>query len=159
MDRYAKPTVIALAAVGLIIAFGYLVYLASFLFGSDQLSHQGLGAGLVLLALIGAWSTWQILRNGFELQRISRLAAENGCELDLSDLARRPSGRLTPEAADDLFTAIAEEYEADPHNWRTNYRLARAYDHAGDRPRGRTYMRTAVRLLSAEQKVGKAETR
>lgn len=155
MDRYVKPAVIALSGVGLVIAFGYMVYLASFLVASDEFAHMGLGVGIALLALVGVWATWQIVWNGFELQRISRIAAERGCEVDLSDLPRRPSGRLQPEAAEELFDAVAAEYEADPDDWRTNYRLARAYDHAGDRPRGRVYMRTAVRLEAAERKAGR----
>ena len=54
--------------------------------------------------------------------------------------------RIEREAADALFATTKAELEADPDNWRRWYRLARAYDYAGDRRRARESMRTAVRL-------------
>lgn len=112
---------------------------------------QGLGVGIILLTAVGAWATWAILRNGFQLQRISAAAATEGIELDISDLDHRPSGRLRREAADALFDQVSAEYQASPGDWRTNYRLARAYDHAGDRLRAREVMRVAMDLLEAER--------
>lgn len=151
MDRIVKPVVMALTAVGLAVAFGYLLYLGwSMISASEYLAMRGLGVGIILLTVVGAWATWAILRNGFELQRISAAAAAEGIELDISDLDHRPSGRLEHGAADTLFEAMSDEYLESPGDWRTNYRLARAYDHAGDRTRARAVMRTAVRLHAAE---------
>nr|WP_187354218.1 hypothetical protein [Dietzia aerolata] len=141
-----------LAAAGLLVAFGYLLFLGwSMIAASEHVAMQGLGVGIILLTVVGAWATWAILRNGFELQRISAAAAAEGIELDISGLDHRPSGRLEHDAADALFDEVSAEYQADPENWRTNYRLARAYDHAGDRLRAREVMRTAMDLRSAEQ--------
>jgi Tfp pilus assembly protein PilF len=55
-----------------------------------------------------------------------------------------PSGRVERDAADALFETVRGELEADPDNWRRWYRLARAYDYAGDRGRARETMRKAV---------------
>jgi Flp pilus assembly protein TadD len=71
-------------------------------------------------------------------------------ELDVEDLPRRPSGRIDREAADALFARVRAEVEADPDDWRRWYRLARAYDYAGDRGRAREMMRKAVALQSIE---------
>ena len=152
MDKFVKPLVMFLAAAGLLVAFGYLLFLGwSMIAASEHVAMQGLGVGIILLTVVGAWATWAILRNGFELQRISAAAAADGIELDISGLDHRPSGRLEHDAADALFDEVSAEYQADPENWRTNYRLARAYDHAGDRLRAREVMRTAMDLRSAEQ--------
>ncbi|MEH6818544.1 hypothetical protein [Dietzia psychralcaliphila] len=151
MDRIVKPLVMAVTAVGLVVAFGYLLYLGwSMISRSEYLAMRGLGVGIVLLTVVGAWATWAILRNGVELQRISAAAAEEGIELDVSGLDQRPSGRLEHAAADELFDRVSAEYQAAPDDWRTNYRLARAYDHAGDRTRAREVMRAAIDLREAE---------
>lgn len=151
MDRIVKPLVMALTALGLVVAFGYLLYLGwSMIRASEYLAMRGLGVGIILLTAVGAWATWAIVRNGLELQAISAAAAAEGIELDLSGMAQRPSGRLEHDAADGLFDRVSAEYQAAPDDWRTNYRLARAYDHAGDRIRAREVMKVAVGLREAE---------
>jgi Tfp pilus assembly protein PilF len=67
-------------------------------------------------------------------------------ELDVSALPRRPSGRIERSAADALFDSVRAEVEADPEDWRRWYRLARAYDYAGDRSRARETMKKAVQM-------------
>ena len=152
MDKFVKPLVMFLAAAGLLVAFGYLLFLGwSMIAASEHVAMQGLGVGIILLTVVGAWATWAILRSGSELRRIPAAAAAEGIELDISGMDHRPSGRLEHDAADALFDEVSAEYQADPENWRTNYRLARAYDHAGDRLRAREVMRTAMDLRSAEQ--------
>lgn len=151
MDRTVTPLVMILTGIGLLVAFVYLVFLGwSMIAGTDNLALRGLGVGIILLTVVGAWATWAILRNGIELQRISAAAAAEGIELDVSGLAHRPSGRLEHAAADELFDRVSAEYQAAPDDWRANYRLARAYDHAGDRARAREVMREAMRLRDAE---------
>lgn len=151
MDRFVKPLVMTLTALGLLVAFGYLLFLGwSMIAHSEFLAMRGLGVGIILLTLVGAWATVAILRNGFELQAISAAAASEGIELDVSELERRPSGRLEHEAADTLFDTVSAEYQATPDDWRSHYRLARAYDHAGDRLRARQVMRRAIELRGAE---------
>jgi cytochrome c-type biogenesis protein CcmH/NrfG len=71
---------------------------------------------------------------------------DEGMELDVSRLDRMPSGRIRRDAADALFAQVREELEADPDDWRRWYRLARAYDYAGDRRRAREAMGKAVEM-------------
>ena len=61
-----------------------------------------------------------------------------------------PSGRIQRDAADALFETVRDELEQDPDNWLRWYRLARAYDYAGDRSRAREAMKKAVELQEAE---------
>jgi Tfp pilus assembly protein PilF len=70
-------------------------------------------------------------------------------ELDVSDLPRMPSGRIQRDAADALFETVRGEVEQDPDDWRRWYRLARAYDYAGDRSRARETMKKAVEMERA----------
>jgi predicted Zn-dependent protease len=100
--------------------------------------------------MVGAWVLFATLRAGLAHQRLARLAAEDGMELDVTDLPRMPSGRIQRDAADALFTKTRVELDADPDNWRRWYRLARAYDYAGDRGRARETMRKAVALQIGE---------
>jgi cytochrome c-type biogenesis protein CcmH/NrfG len=106
----------------------------------------GLGVALLALPLIGIWVMVSTLQAGFAHQRLARLAREKDMELDVSDLPHRPSGRIERDAADALFEVVRTELQEDPDNWIRWYRLARAYDYAGDRGRARAAMRRAVEL-------------
>ena len=105
-------------------------------------------AMLVYFVLLGRLAVAMIatLRAGFAHQRLARLIAEDGMELDTGALPRRPSGRIERDAADALFATVRTEVEGDPDDWRRWYRLARAYDYAGDRRRAREAMKTALKL-------------
>jgi tetratricopeptide (TPR) repeat protein len=103
-------------------------------------------ATIFLLPVVGLWAMIATLRAGFAHQRLARIAREDGMELDTSALPRRPSGRIEREAADALFESVRAELEDDPDNWRRWYRLARAYDYAGDRGRARETMKKAVQM-------------
>jgi cytochrome c-type biogenesis protein CcmH/NrfG len=109
-----------------------------------------LGAALLVLPVIGLWAMIAALRAGFAHQKLARLAAEDGMELDVSALPRRPSGRIDRDAADALFDTVRAELDTDPDDWRRWYRLARAYDYAGDRGRAREAMKKAVELQGRE---------
>jgi hypothetical protein len=130
---------------------GYLVLLgrtAVALMSSGQTSAVALGAAVLIFPIIGGWALVATLRAGFAHQRLARLAEADGMELDVSALPRRPSGRIERDAADALFETVRAELEADPDNWQRWYRLARAYDYAGDRRRAREAMGKAVAMQS-----------
>jgi cytochrome c-type biogenesis protein CcmH/NrfG len=132
----------------------YLVMLgrtAVLMIGSGRAVGVALGAALLILPAIGLWAMIATLRAGFAHQKLARLAADEGMELDVSALPRRPSGRIERDAADALFDTVRAELHDDPDDWRRWYRLARAYDYAGDRSRAREAMKTAVELHRALQ--------
>jgi len=132
---------------------GYLALLsrtAIVLMLSGKPVAVALGVAVLIFPVVGGWAMVATLRAGFAHQRLARLAAEDGMELDVSELPRRPSGRPQRAAADALFDRVRAEVEAEPENWRRWYRLARAYDYAGDRRRARDTMRKAVAMQGAE---------
>ena len=143
---------IAFFCLALIFYFAMLTRTAVALIRSGTPAAVALGIGVLILPVVGAWVMVATLRAGLAHQRLARLAAEDGMELDVTDLPRMPSGRIQREAADALFQTTRAELDADPDNWRRWYRLARAYDYAGDRSRARETMRRAVELQNAEAK-------
>ncbi len=131
----------------------YLVLLgrtAVLMISSGRVVAVVLGVALLILPAIGLWAMIATLRAGFAHQKLARLVAEDGMELDVSALPRRPSGRIERNAADALFDTVRAELDSDPHDWRRWYRLARAYDYAGDRGRAREAMKKAVELQGRE---------
>ncbi len=105
------------------------------LFGGALVVSAALATGLTLREVVFGRRT-AVLGNA--------LAQEGGLPTD--DLPRRPSGRVDREAADAVFAQRRAETEADPDNWRSWYRLALAYDSAGDRRRAREAARHALSL-------------
>lgn len=138
--------------LALIFYFVMLTRTAIALIRSGTPAAVALGIGVLILPVVGAWVMVATLRAGLAHQRLARLAAEDGMELDVTDLPRMPSGRIQREAADEMFATVRAELDADPDNWLRWYRLARAYDYAGDRSRARETMRRAVELQNAETK-------
>ena len=124
---------------------------AVLMIGSGRAVAVVLGVALLILPAIGLWAMVATLRAGFAHQKLARLVAEDGMELDVSALPRRPSGRIDRDAADALFDTVRAELDSDPHDWRRWYRLARAYDYAGDRGRAREAMRKASPRLQRRE--------
>ena len=141
---------IGFLCLALLVYFALLARTAVALIQTATPTAVALGVGVLLLPIVGAWVMVATLRSGLAHQRLARLAAEDGSELDVSDLPRMPSGRIQRDAADALFQTVRAEVEADPQDWRGWYRLARAYDYAGDRGRARETMRTAVSMQASE---------
>ncbi len=146
-----NPTV----RIQLLIAFmcaAMLVYavllgrMAFAMLGSGRPAAVALGLAVLIMPVIGLWAMVATLRAGFAHQKLAQLIAADGMELDTSALPRRRSGRIERDAADALFATVRTEVETDPDDWRRWYRLARAYDYAGDRRRAREAMKTAVQM-------------
>lgn len=137
---------IAFMCVALVVYFVLLGRIAMLFVTSGEPAAIGMGIALMALPIIGAWAMVSTLRAGLTHQRLARIARERGMELDVSELPRMPSGRIRRDAADALFERVRAELEADPDNWLRWYRLARAYDYAGDRSRAREAMHKAVEL-------------
>jgi cytochrome c-type biogenesis protein CcmH/NrfG len=141
---------IALMCAALLVYIVLLGRTAVLMIGSGRAVAIALGVALLILPGIGLWAMIATLRAGFAHQRLARLAAEDGMELDTDALPRRPSGRIERDAADALFADVRAELDEDPDDWRRWYRLARAYDYAGDRSRARETMKRAVELEGRE---------
>jgi len=126
----------------------YLVLLgdrALLLLRAGGLVGPAMGAALLLLPVLGVWFVVTELRFG---RAMERLGAELGPDPGGDDpaLPRRPSGRVDRAAADAVFATRRRAVEAAPQDWRGWFRLALAYDDAGDRGRARQAMRRAIAL-------------
>jgi hypothetical protein len=142
---------IGFMCVAMIVYFVLLGRAGVLLVSSGSAAAIGLGVAILLLPVIGLWAMIATLRAGLAHQRLARLAREQDMELDVSALPRRPSGRIDREAADNLFDTVRAEVEEHPDDWLRWYRLARAYDYAGDRGRARETMKKAVEMQVAMQ--------
>jgi len=115
------------------------------LLASGALVGQVLGVALLVMPLLGLYVVWREIEFGRRTETLARaLDAEGGLPVD--DLPRRPSGRVDRSAADGLFEEMREQTEASPEDWRAWFRLALAYDAAGDRTRARAAARHAIAL-------------
>ena len=156
-DMTATPRSVRIQLMIAFMCLALLVYLALLgrsailMIGSGRPVAIAFGVALLIMPAIGLWAMIATLRAGFAHQNLARLAAEDGMELDVSALPRRPSGRIERDAADALFDTVRAELDSEPDDWRRWYRLARAYDYAGDRGRAREAMKAALELHRALQ--------
>jgi cytochrome c-type biogenesis protein CcmH/NrfG len=137
---------IAFLCVAMLAYFVLLGRMAVAMIASGRAAAVGLGLAVLIMPLIGLWAMVATLRAGIAHQKLANLIAVDGMELDTSALPRRASGRIERDAADALFASVRTEVEDHPDDWRRWYRLARAYDYAGDRRRAREAMKAALEM-------------
>jgi hypothetical protein len=144
----ARTVAIVLAAVTCV----YLVLIAQRaweLVSTGEPVAVVLGLAICVLPVIGVWVIWRELEFGLRTAQLGReLEASGGLPAD--DLPRLPSGRVVREAADLRFGECQSDVESHPHDFGAWFRLAIAYDDAGDRRRARAAMRTAIATFDAE---------
>jgi hypothetical protein len=137
----------ALMAVLLLVYLGVAGIRAAAFFASGQPAGIGIGAGLVVLLLLGLYLLARELGFGLRATRLTRRLAREE-PLPGADLPRRPSGRVERSAADAVFDRYRLDAEAHPDDWRAWLRIGLAYDQAGDRRRARAAVRRAIALES-----------
>lgn len=122
--------VAALAYYTLVIGSRALVLLRD-----GRWAFRGLGAGLVLLDVVGVLLVAAEVRFGLRAQRLSRLRGSVA-----------PEARPSLAEADAAFDVAQAAVEAAPRDWRAWYDLAIAYGDARDTRRARAAMRRAILL-------------
>lgn len=137
---------VGLLVAALAVYFVLLTGRALALIGTGEPVGVLLGVGVLILPLLGVWIAYSNLRFGWETEKMARELDADGLLPDVSHLPKRPSGRVDREAADSWFEERRAEVEAAPEDWRAWFRLAYAYDIAGDRGRARETMKRAVQL-------------
>lgn len=124
------------------------------LFVSGEPVAIAMGAALVILPFVAAWGLGRELWFGWRAEQLGRrLEAENALPDDIVTV--HPSGRIMREDGDAVFPQYRAEVEAAPESWQAWYRLALAYDAAGDRKRARAAVRTAVRFETAQRRAAR----
>ena len=126
--------------------FVLIGYRGVYLLGQDRWLLKLFGVAVLVLPLVGVWVVLAELRFGLASQRLAERLAAAGESTEPPELPRRQSGRIDRVAADAHFAAIRERVEAAPEDWAGWYRLAQAYDLAGDRKRARAALRHAIEL-------------
>lgn len=146
MTGWRTKAVIAVSCVALAVYFVLIGSLGVRLMGTGEWAGIALGVALLLLPLVGAWAVARELVFGRATQRLGEeLAARD--ELPREDeLDHTATGRVDRTAGQALYERYRGEVEAAPQDAGAWYRLAIAYDAAGDRRRGRAAARHAVRL-------------
>ena len=139
--KFAVALMVALLVLYLAFAIRYGLLLISI----GEPVAIGMGLALFVLPLIAIWALVVELLFAIRAERLGlRLEAEGG--LPVEELPLRPSGRIDPAAAAELFPVYQAATEAAPEDWRTWFRLGLAYDAAGDRRRARWATRQAIKL-------------
>ncbi|MCL3860192.1 hypothetical protein [Actinotalea sp. K2] len=115
------------------------------LLGTGEPVGVALGLAVLVLPLMGLWIVVREWWLAIVVQRMAdRLAAQGLLPVD--DLPRSPGGRIDRAAADEAFVEARSAVDQAQDDWAAWYRLAFAYDAAGDRRRARSALRTAARL-------------
>lgn len=145
-------TKVAVAVLLLVLSF----YLVGLLLRSWAVVQDGgvlgwlLAAGMVVLVAVAVGAVTAELRFGLATERLGRTLDGEGALPEA--VPRSATGGVDRAAADQAFARYRAEVEADPTSWRGWFRLAVAYDSAGDRKRGRAAARHAVRLHRTAQR-------
>lgn len=108
-----------------------------------------LGLAILVVPVVGIILVVRELHFGRQCARLAAALEQEG-GLPVDDLPRRPSGRIDRSAAEEWFDRARGEAEAAPESWRAWFRLALAYDAAGDRTRARAAARHAIELSGAD---------
>jgi len=143
--RVAVVVMAALLVLYLVFALRYGLVLI----GVGQPVAIGLGIGMLVLPILALGLTAAEVVFAVRAEALGRRLEKEG-GLPTEELPLTASGRIERAAADELFPSYRAAVEADPENWRTWYRLALAYDAAGDRRRARWATRTAIRVSRSE---------
>jgi len=138
--------VVGVLVLVLVVYFWLLTRTALTMISTGGAAGIALGIGVLLLPIIGVVLVGYELRFGWQTQTLARRLAAEDLLPDDSALARRASGRVERDAADANFEVVRTEVESAPEDWRGWFRLAHAYDLAGDRKRARAAMRHAIEL-------------
>jgi len=143
--RGSNPLVVVLMLLAALAVYFVLIgYRGLYLLGQHRLTLKVLGVAVLVLPLLGIYVVVAELRFGLASQRLAERLIAGGESAAPPQLPRLPSGRPDRAAADEWFQRQRVVVEADPQDWRGWYRLAQAYDLAGDRRRAREALRTAI---------------
>ncbi|WP_407318281.1 hypothetical protein UQW22_16705 [Isoptericola halotolerans] len=145
--RVPRGLVGALAVTALLVLYVWAIagrgaaMLAS---GEPMLIGIGVAVLIIPLLVLGL-----VVREFWLAARVQSMADDLAAagELPVDDLPRSPGGRIDRAAADEAFSAYRDAADAAPEDWRSWYRLAFAYDAAGDRRRARAALRRASALF------------
>ena len=144
-QRRGNPlAVVAVLLAAMAFYFGLIGYRGLYLLGQDRWLLKVLGVAVLVLPVIGCWVVVAELRFGLASQRLERRMREAGSRPTCRCCPGCPRAGWIARAADGWFDQQRQAVEQAPQDWRSWFRLAQAYDLAGDRKRAREALRTAI---------------
>ncbi len=148
MSLLRRPAVLAAGALTalLVLYISVVAGIALALLRDDALIARGLGAGALLLPLVAGWFLWQEWRLVLTVQRMGARLETQGL-LPVHDGPRTEAGRLTEEAARDVYEVARVGVEEQPESWVAWFHLAAGYTVMGDNSQARRSYRYAADLF------------
>jgi hypothetical protein len=147
MRRLPRGLVPAVLVTALLALYGWAVVGRGVsMIATGQPVLVAIGLAVLIIPLLVLLLIVVEFRLATRVQRMADSLAASG-ELPVDDLPRSPGGRTDREAADAAFAPYRAAVEAEPGSWKAWYRLAFAYDAAGDRKRARAALRKASALF------------
>lgn len=143
-----RPALLAATAVTALLGI-YVALVAGravVLLRDDSLVAKALGALFLVLPVIAVWYLIAEWRLGMVVQRMATQLEAEG-RLPLHDGERTPSGRLTEEAATDVYELARREVDLAPEDWVAWFHLAFAYEAVKDKAQARKALRYAADLF------------
>ncbi|SEJ48304.1 hypothetical protein SAMN05421637_1961 [Demequina mangrovi] len=133
-----------------VLLLGFVTNIAIALLGSSGVIGKLLGVLVLVIPAIAIWYLVHEWRLGITVQRMStRLESED--RLPRHDGARTAAGRLTEEAALDVYEVARRGVEIAPEDWAAWFHLAFAYDEVKEKAEARKALRHAAALFRAQR--------
>ncbi len=150
MSVMRRPAFLAATAVTALLAI-YIALVAGravALLRDDALVAKALGLAFLVLPVIAVWYLVNEWRLGVTVQRMATLLEHEG-RLPRRDGQVAPSGRLTDEAARDVYEVARHGVELEPDDWSAWFHLAFAYEDVREKAEARRALRHAAQLFRA----------
>ena len=147
-----RPKVLAVLITVALLGYVLLMGRQAFAFiGAGGLASL-LGLAILVLPLLGVYVVVREWQFGLRTQALAEELGRRGA-LPEDDLPKRASGKPVRDAADTRFAERTQEVHESPNDPGAWFRLAVAYDDAGDRKRARATMRKAVALFEQQRPI------
>ncbi|WP_062301301.1 hypothetical protein [Demequina subtropica] len=150
MSVMRRPAFMAAIATTVLAALllGFVVNIAVALLQSTGMVGKLLGVLVLIIPAIAVWFLVNEWRLGITVQRMAaRLEEED--RLPRHDGERSPAGRLTEQAALDVYEIARQGVELAPDDWVAWFHLAFAYDEVKEKAEARKALRHAAALFRA----------
>jgi tetratricopeptide (TPR) repeat protein len=150
MRLIRRPAFLAAIAITILVTLylGLVAQRAVLFMQSPALAGKAMGVALLVLPAIGVWFLVNEWRLGTTVERMAAELERQG-RLPVNEGERKPSGRLTSDAAEHAYDLAVREIELAPEDWVAWFHMAYAYEAGGQRRDARKCLRHAADLFRA----------
>lgn len=152
MKLLRKPAFLAAISITILLSIylGLVAQRAVLFIQSPSLAGKAMGVALLILPIVGAWFLLNEWRLGTTVQRMATQLEEEG-RLPVHGGERTPAGKLTPEAATEVYDIAVREVELAPDDWVAWFHMAYAYEANSMRRDARRSLRYAAQMYRARE--------